>query len=545
MTTEIDAPDSIQRWLEEGRTDVGRFAANGLGIYLHDKQLEVIEAVYDGEAQYYLLDWANRAGKTLTLCVMHMHQILYKPRLKYFSRKEFKEAEYATLHTAPLNELAGRAHLALSEITKGMSPAQRDIETGKRRPAPLGQLFFAIKERDQTGADHMVLRCASGGKTDFRSTEGKGARIEGGSWWLITWDEWPSTEGDPETIRFVLNVRLTNRAADFDAPIILTGTRTEDTEHIAKEFEERAEDPDEPDWWGNHASRMDNPAANLKAIERARRNFDPEDFNRAVLGIEGGAKGRIFPSILVDPMFTKDLPRFTSPHPGDGFPMKSEIVSPWTYLHLWDLALAAADNIGMVLRVPSDWQFSVEKPITGVSLKRVPGSHTLTSAEILHTIEETFLPYGGLIVLDTTDAHGRNIQRELQMAGYPVEAFTFNARTGIRPTASSMIRKDRAIHRARLLMGEGLDFERDKAGNAKLDADAVAKLDTSKRYGAIRLPAEWTIVRDQIALLKPDDQRQRKDAAMTLLMGADVAFRNRVANSPQNRGEQRLAVFAH
>jgi hypothetical protein len=101
------------------------------------------------------------------------------------------------------------------------------------------------KERDSAGADHMFLRSVTGGICDFRSTEGKARRLESGAWRFISWDEWPQTE-NPDDIRTVLYVRLTNRAADFDAPILLTGTITDETEHIAREFLDLAEDPRTP-----------------------------------------------------------------------------------------------------------------------------------------------------------------------------------------------------------------------------------------------------------------------------------------------------------
>ena len=538
-------------WVERGRDDVELFAREGLGILLHQKQIDVLQAVLTRRATYFYLDWANRAGKTLTLCVMHMHQLWYKPFLEAPTFRDWKQTDYSTLHTAPLNELAGKAHAALGEIIRGVSPAQRDKETGLRRAAPLAALYVAIKERDAAGADHMVLRCVpSGAKTDFRSTEGKGARLEGSSWWLISWDEWPQTEGDPENIREILNVRLTNRAADFGAPIVLTGTRTPETEHIAKDFEAWAEDPEEPAWWSNHAARSENPSANLESIARMQRlvetgKMDVEDFNRTVLGVEGGVKGRLIPRRLVENAFTAELPRFTAPEPNDGW-RKSSLPSRWDYIHLWDLAIAAADNIGTVLRAPADWHFSVDRPLVGVQMKRIPGSRTLTDDEIIHTIEETFLPYGGKIVVDTTDAHGKNIHRTLRAAGYPVEDFTFNERLGVkgRPLSSlqNVTLKDRAIKALRALLSEGLTFRTDRAGEPIYDENEIAKLDFSKPFGALRLPAAWTLHRDQLAILRPDDARQRKDAAMTLLMGAFVADRMRKAHG-RPVGTQPLVVM--
>lgn len=581
-----ELPSDTQRWLADGKRDVGRWAANGLGIHLHDKQLELFEQLDKGEATFNLLTWANRAGKTIAVIIWHLHGIFYKPELPEprtdYEFTQWLAEDYRTLHSAPLGTLATVAHERVTEISKGTDPAQRDLE-GNRREAPLGAHFRAAKERDAHGADHMVVKSLTGGSTDIRSTEGTAGRLEGRAWRRISWDEWPQQEAadKAEGIRLVLR-RLQNRASDFDAKILLTGTITEDAEHIAKEWIERCEDPSDPDWWGSSASRLDNPYASRKAIALAERQIeagtlDQEDFDRMIGGTPGGVKGRLFPSFLVDPIFKNELPRFTPPVPGDGgsfvpievregsaprrrvregdeeekAPARARWTepgeSPWVYLHVWDLAIAAADNIGIVLRIPRDWRFGYSmiegvrtlRPIVGVKFVEIPGSRTLTSAEIQHTIEETFLPYGGRIVLDTTDAHGKNIYRELRRAGYPVDDFTFNERDLRR-----VLKKDAAIDHSRRLLSEGMDISRDKAGGVLIDASSVPIFDRSVEYGVLRLPRAWSKPRDQLSILKPPpaDEKQRKDAAMVVLMGLSEAYRHRRAKVRVNK-TQRLTVF--
>jgi hypothetical protein len=570
------APD-VEQWVADGKHDVGRWSANGLGIYLHDKQLSVLSALDSEEATFYLLWWANRVGKTTLVEIYHLHGIFYKMELpEPTTDHEFDLwllEDYRTLHAAPLGVLATRAHSAINEISKGTHPAQRD-ENGKRREAPLAAHFTATKERDAHGADHMIVKSLTGGTIDFYSTEGGAGRLESAAWRRISWDEWPQQEAADkgEGIRTVLN-RLQNRGSDYDAKILLTGTITPETEHIAKEWIERCEDPSDPDWWGSTATRFDNPMASRKAIELAERQFDDEDYARTVMGTPGGVKGRLLPSFLVDPIFRNELPRFTPPHPQDGGSftpdpgeapsrhrrrgMVDEILpprarwtqpgeSPWTYLHVWDLAIAAADNIGIVARIPKDWLFGwsdvagqrILRPIEGVKFVEVPGSRTLTSAEIQHTIEETFLPYGGRIVLDTTDAHGKNIYRELRRAGYPVDDFTFNERD-----SRKVLRKDAAIHHTRLLLTEGMDLQRDSAGEITTDSEGVPIFDRSRAYGVLRLPRSWTKPRDQLSILRTDDEKQRKDAAMVVLMLCSTAYRTRRGRTRQVT-TQRLPVFA-
>jgi len=511
---------AVAAWIEGGRFDVALFAEKGLGIILHAEQIRAAQAILDGKAQYYELHWANRAGKTTLLCVLHMHRLFYKLGIPQPTTqrdyKAWQAEEYRTLHSSPLNELAGRAFAAIGDILSGTSRAQRAPD-GTRRDAPLVAFFVATKERDQSNADRMVLRCLTGAVTDFRSTEGKAGRLEGGAWRLITWDEWPQQE-NIDDIRYVLYVRLTNRAADFDAPIVLTGTVTPETEHIAKEWIHYAEDPENHDWWGSAARRDINPTTSTVALKRAERNLDPEDYARTVLGIPGGAKGRVLPAFLVDPTFTDDLPRFSPPD-------KAGDAEKWTYLHVWDLALARDENVGTIIRAPADWRFGVDNPLIGCHMKVIPGGRTLTSSEIMHTIEEMYLPYKGLIVLDTTDAHGKSIERELRKNGFPTEAFTFNERD-----ARKMIRKDAAILAAREIMSEGMAFVVDTSGEPVKDVDGVPVYDRDRPFGAIRMPRSWTKMYDQLSVLREDDDRQRrKDAAMTFIMGCEVAQRKRRA----------------
>jgi hypothetical protein len=568
----FELEEDVERWVTDGKQDTGRWAANGLGIWLHDKQLAVIEALQTLEALFYLLTWANRVGKTTLVIVWHLHGIFYKPELPEpetdHEHDLWLAEDYRTLHTAPLGLLATRAFNNIREITNGTHPAQKD-ENGRARDAPLASSFSPAKERDAAGADHMVVKSSTGGTMDFFSTEGGALRLESMAWRRISWDEWTATDAaDKATeIRRVL-MRLQNRASDFDSKILLTGTITPETEHIAKEWIGYCEDPSDPDWWGSTAARTDNPAASAKAIERAMRTMDQEDIDRVILGVPGGVKGRLFPSFMVDPVFANDLPRFSPPHPLDGANFVSEkpaesmtmrrsrprkddeeepaprgvwrrrdATSPWEYLHIWDLAIAAAANVGQVWRVPADWRFGwFEKdgvrtlvPIEGVKHVEIPGSRTLTDEEITHTIEETYLPYGGRIVLDTTDAHGKAVHRTLRRAGYPVEDFGFQEREKF----SGITKKDAAIESTRKLLGEGMALIRGKNGEVEIDAEGVPKFDREVPYGVLRLPKEWHKAHDQMAVLRPDDDKQVKDEAMVVLMGSAVAYRIRRARTRQ------------
>ncbi|HET8787013.1 MAG TPA: hypothetical protein VFM38_15370 [Candidatus Limnocylindrales bacterium] len=531
---ELIVPAEVEKWIDDGREDVERFAANGFGVRLHRKQIEGINALNSGEHALYLFVWANRTGKTTMFGMWYLHSMWYKLGLAPAEdvadyRSRWLPTDYRILHTAPLNELAGAGWRAWRDILEGTSPSQKD-ENGRQRPAPLAVAFAATKERDETGSDHLLLRCLNNGAVDFRSTEGGGSRIEGRSWRREGWDEWAAQE-NKDDIEEVVLPRLINRAADFEAPIGLAGTITEDTEHIAKGWIARGEDPENPDWWVSFASRDENPLTSARWSAVSERLLDPEDYARAVQGIPGGVRGRLLPDYLVDNTFRNDLPRFTPPERGDGFRGTGD--SPWEYLHVWDLAIAAADNVGTVIRAPKGWRFGVTNPLIGVAMKVIPGSRTLTDEEIIHTIEETYLPYGGRIVLDTTDAHGKAIARTIRNHGYPVEEVEFN-----KQITPGVTRKDRMIRATRLLMAESLDRI-----EGKVDDYGVPLFDRSKPYGAIKLPPSWTKHRNQLSILRVDNDKQRKDAAVTILMACDVAYRKRRTLTAEKRVSKTFRVF--
>ena len=533
----VELPSRVKRWVRAGATDVGLFAYEGLGIKLTAPQEEAADAVLRRVAQFYDLWFAYRAGKTTLLDILHMHAIFYKvgidqPTSEYEYSK-WQAENYRTLHGAPQGELAGRAWVTLGDIISGTTLAQRD-EYGKRREAPLAPMFMTTHERIEGGADRMFLRCLTGGVTDFRSTEGKAARLESGAWRLITWDEWPVTE-NLDDIRYILT-RLENRAADYEAPIVLAGTITPEAEHIAKEFIAKAEDPSVPNWWGCGASRDSNPSASKLSMARAKQNMDEEDYLRGVLGVPGGVKGRALPSWAVDNAFRADLPRWQEPDKRTDENGKRV----WEYVHAWDLAISQADNVGIVVRVPADWQISPRAPAVGVSMKVIPGSRTLIDREIVHAIEETYLPYGGTIIVDSTDAHGKNVVRELRRAGYPVTAFDFHDRT-----TETITYKARGLRSLKGLLSDGLTALRGAEGEFVDDAQGVPTLSRDQPFGAILFPADWHLLKDQLSIVKPppEDEKQKKDAAMTVYMLADLLWRRRrsglvakVAPFPVNAG---------
>jgi hypothetical protein len=528
-----------RRWMWAGRDgDIPTWALHGLGIALHPAQVEVCQKfVEGGEVRYYDLHWGNRAGKSTLLLVLHGFSIYHKWGLWTEDEDDWLHTDYRSLHCAPIGRLATRVYQAWTEVTKGTSVAQRD-EYGKRRPAPLAATFVCTTERVANSGDIPIVRCLNGfGTTDFYSTEGGAARLEGTSWRLITWDEWPQMESADkgEEYERVFN-RLQNRAADTDAPIILTGTPTPETEHIGKDMTMKAESAEYPDWWGNSASRMLNPSANLAAIERYRRTAAPEDIARAIDGGYGGVKGRVFPEKMLAPVFI-ELPRRQGPVRVLG----ADGRSPFVYLHAWDIALSDAENVGLTFRVPRSWKFSVADPLLGVALEVIPGSRTLTPDEIRLSIESAFRLYGedGVIVLDTTEGNGMGIYRELRLAGLPVVSFTFNERD-----TRGVIKKDAALRLAHRLLTEGMVERRDKLGALVLDTDRVPTLESPPdgQYGVVRMPRAWLKVHDQLAVLRADDRKQKKDAAMAFLMACYVAERRRKAARAAPTGH--FAMFA-
>jgi hypothetical protein len=186
----------------------------------------------------------------------------------------------------------------------------------------------------------------------------------------------------------------------------------------------------------------------------------------------------------------------------------------------------------MVLRVPAGWKFGPDNPVVGVSMKIIPGSRTLIDDEIEFAIEETWLPYGGDIYLDTSDAHGKNIYRSMRRRSLPVHPFEFKELDIAKTT-----RKSRGLKAIRTLFAEGIDKERDAAGEPTHDELGLVAYDLGKPYGSMKFPLAWTKPKDQLSILKPPpaDDRQQKDAAMVVLMGAEICERERRGASRRHR----------
>jgi hypothetical protein len=85
-------------------------------------------------------------------------------------------------------------------------------------------------------------------------------------------------------------------------------------------------------------------------------------------------------------------------------------------------------------------------------------------------------------------------------------------------------------------------FLRDKTGEVMLDDEGVPRFDRNAPYGALELPADWHPVNDQLAVLREDDERQHKDAAMATIQGLDTLYRIRRAKTHQDT-HVRFSVF--
>jgi hypothetical protein len=75
---DLSPPANIDELFARSRNSIEYFALHGLGIVIHEAQIELAIATLEGEAQYLLLTWANRAGKTTIVGIVHMHRILFK-----------------------------------------------------------------------------------------------------------------------------------------------------------------------------------------------------------------------------------------------------------------------------------------------------------------------------------------------------------------------------------------------------------------------------------------------------------------------------------
>lgn len=502
-------PAKHQTWLRSG--DIELWSYYGFGVLLNSAQLEHLHEILTWPpGTIHVWRWANRTGKTTGLDILYAFAAWYKWRYQNDDlRAWLAYPNYKVLHAAPLGELAGKAYELMEQLLAGSADQQRNPITHRQRSGILLPFFNATKTVDVTGVDRPTVEVANGARIDYRSTQGKAARLESDSWWLIGWDEFPRQQPSDD-IPVIFDQTILPRSSDFMAPVILAGTATIDSEYIYAELEEIAAlSPN--DWNFTTAARLENFSQTRQSVNRqVRLSIDKDVAHRSVSGLLGqGGKG-LYPLFLLKNAFRDDLPE-EEPPPTSESMWAHRMKAPGgqrRYISSFDHALGADDNVLMTFDVP--WppsRISPEEPVRGVHMQLIRASRSLTPNEQQAYLAAEHRRYRTMVdIIDGTGPGGLGVYRSAREAGLPALDCNLQGRA-----AKWVTNKEYALTGLQRILAYG---------TGDLPAEGVIEEfpEPTGPFGILIFPNKgvWLKARRQASLYKRADEKLRQDAWMTV-----------------------------
>ncbi|HEY6056456.1 MAG TPA: hypothetical protein VIV06_00410, partial [Candidatus Limnocylindrales bacterium] len=409
----VYSPDPDARLVERAATDFGVFAYDGFGIMLSSEQLAAYHEIgvpgprreEQGEAKFNWLSGGQRGGKTVLGALMHARAALYKEGVDPLDRIYWRNYLYGTLNIAPSEELSLRLWTIMSEISKGANDAQH----GHPRGAWIKKL--ALGKSGQWG----ICRYSNGAVTDFRSSEGKAYRLEGGQWWFFTWDEWAS-QPDAE-IGTVLRDVLLGRSRDHNAKIVPMAWPKPETERHLMAVIEAVEAGTDTESRIVYLSAESAYFTNRAALKAERKVKTPAEWKRTVLGRPAGGGHKEFKVHLVE--HAKVLGAELGARE-DGF----------SYLTSWDLGMANDSTVGLTWRIPivgGRRLVTPEHRARIVDAVELLGSDDRELTDLERAIRKQHYAFPGASAVDATAMGGVAAFRGLRDLKPRVYAFTSKA----------------------------------------------------------------------------------------------------------------------
>lgn len=506
-------PPQHRAWLELDPTEDDRafplFCFHGFGVVVNSAQEEAASEVFrkwpPGTAHVWR--WANRTGKTTGVDLIDLMAIWRKWRYLNDDFDSYLAYEYKVLHAAPLNKLMGKAWGIIDALLNRSAEHQLSPLTNRPRAAILPPFFTAAKSQAADGSDELWVKCANGGKIDYLSTQAGAGRMESDKWWLLTWDEFPRQQ-PVEDVPLLIDQTFLPRSSDFLAPLIFSGTATEDAEPVYAEIEDMAERSPK-DWNFSTKDRRANFSQSNESIERQlRMSFDKEAAGRSVEGLSGQAGFGLFPKFAIDNAFTDKLPERTRKIelPGRG--------AGYRFISSFDHAANGDENIAETWALP--WPPAtadlLKTPIIGVAREVLRSSRSLTPYEQLEFVKRQNTMYGPIVwIFDGTGEAGILLSRMAAREGIPVRAMSYNARL----SSSLPPNKDLALQWFQRLLTHGMAVAIDEEGWAEFDPAGRAP---NHAFGALRFPDEWRKDKRQMQVYKRFDAKLTQDRVMSKAM---------------------------
>lgn len=514
----IYVPNQTRNLAEACAADFGRLAYDGFGVMLSDQQLEAQRSFgtfgprAKGEFKNNWLSGGQRAGKTVLGFLIHADGALYKRGVDNTDRIYWKNYAYGLLAIAPIEQLALRLFSIGSEISKGANDAQWDNRARRAR----GGAFIGKMKPGKSGP-WPIIRFSNGAFIDFRSSEGRAYRLEGGQWWGCTWDEWAS-QPDLE-IEPVANDVLLGRLRDHDAKLLAMAWPKAETEHHLIKRIREIEKGKDLDSQVIYLSAEDAYFTNRKALAVEKRAKDEARYKRTVLGRPAGGAAVEFKTWMISNA-ERDIPRQALPEEG------------FAYLNSWDIGLAHDNTDGFTWRIPiinGKRTVSPEHKARLVDFIELKGSDGLTIDTVTYRIEAQQRLYGALTALDATSMGGVAASRQLR--GLRPPPLSFVARSNDRLHGNMRLA---AITNALDLMTWGRVDMKEVALHHGDSEWQPPELETP--WGVVEFSDKLTELVDQLLAFDRDAKAQTDDRAWAFMIGLWYIRRYWVTELGASRG---------
>lgn len=406
MNPQIRIVDSKAALAEACADDWPRLMFDGFGIMVTDEQEEAYLRLGQpgprrtGELKYNWLSGGQRAGKTVFAFGCHADAALYKRGVDNTSRLFWRNYLYQTLAIAPTDALTLRLWQIGDEVSKGAHDAQYDSKVRRSRGGAFTGQLLAGTDRKSNG----IWRWKNGAVTDFRSSEGRAYRLEGGQWWWITWDEWASQpDREIETIKSDV---LLGRARDHDAKIMPMAWPKPETERhliaVIRDVESGRDRDSQVIYLSAEKAFFTNPEA--LAVEL--RNKTPAQIKRTIKGEPAGGASIEFKERVIANLVHDELPRVDAPD-----------FERFAYFAAWDLGMAKDATVGNVFRIPIIGGRRIVTPqfkARIVKRTELPGSETRDIEDITTAIATDMIAYRAQSAVDATGMGGLAAARGLR-----------------------------------------------------------------------------------------------------------------------------------
>lgn len=529
MTIEVRKRNRLADLAEACADDFPRLCFDGFGVMLSTQQEEFqrdfghfgprTSAV---EPKFWWLSGGQRAGKTVIVSLLHADACLYKRGLDPTDRLYWRNYAYGTLAIAPIEQLALRLYLIMDELAKGANNAQWDGVARRSR----GGAFLSKMKAGKAGI-WPIVRFSNGAFVDFRSSEGRAYRLEGGQWWGCSWDEWAS-QPDREIEDVVTDV-LPGRLRDHDAKLLAMAWPKPETEHHLIKRIREIEKGKDTDSRVAYLAADEAHFTNQQALDVERRmkggEADPK-WMRTVLGRPAGGAAIEFKIwMLENAKIEASFPEL----PQDGY----------RYFNSWDLGLGRDSTVGGAWRIPVIGGRGVVSPnhkARLVGFEELKGGTTLTLDTVTYRVAAMQHLYRAQSAVDATGLGGLAAVRQLRDMKPPPLSFTSRSNDRIHGNMRLA-----AITNALDMMTWG-----------RPDQDEIAKHSAEEGWEPAEYSGAWGLVElpdvndlqelfDQLLNFDRDAKDQTDDAVWMFLIGCWYIRRYWVSGSRTDHVPQAFA----